>query len=257
MNPLYEALRSARPADAEQHRLRKINLDRLRALPAELGERYVLVDAASAMLSMVQGGRAVGTMRVVVGKPAMATPTLAGLIRYATLSPYWNLPPDLSAERARRIMAEGPTLLDAQRLEVVSGWQADAQPVDPALVDWTSLATGQGGMRLRQLPGERNVMGAVKFMLPNPLGIYLHDTPDKWAFDRAARRLSSGCVRLQDAAQLGAWLFGGSMPSPSGIPEERVDLARPVPVYIVYLTAVAEDGRVATRPDPYRRDALS
>jgi murein L,D-transpeptidase YcbB/YkuD len=164
----------------------------------------------------------------------METPTLAGLVRYATYNPYWNLPPDLSAARAERILFDGPALLEAQRLEVLSDWSPEARLLDPTTVDWSAMAAQIGDARLRQRPGGRNVMGAVKFMLPNPLGIYLHDTPDRWAFARASRRLSSGCVRLEDAARLGRWLFG-HQPVRSGAPEERVDLPAPVPVYILHL----------------------
>lgn len=98
-------------------------------------------------------------------------------------------------------------------------------------------------------------MGAVKFMLPNPLGIYLHDTPDKAAFRQSERLLSSGCVRVEDAPRLARWLFNGAAPKPSGAPEERVDLPKPVPVYIAYLTAAPTPTGIAFRKDIYGRDS--
>jgi murein L,D-transpeptidase YcbB/YkuD len=110
-------------------------------------------------------------------------------------------------------------------------------------------------LRMRQSPGPDNMMGAVKFMLPNRLGIYLHDTPDKSVFARDDRRLSSGCVRLEDAARLGRWLFNGNEPVSWGAPEDRADLPQPVPVYILYLTALPQDDRIVVQPDNYRRDA--
>jgi murein L,D-transpeptidase YcbB/YkuD len=225
MHPLYEAARNAKAI---------ASLDQLRVLPADPGQRYILVDASAAELRMIERGAVVDRMKVVVGKPGMDTPTLAGLIRYATYNPYWNLPPDLSAERAERILFEGPALLEAQRLEVLSDWSPQARVLDPAVVDWSLMAARIGDMRLRQRPGGRNVMGAVKFMLPNPLGIYLHDTPDRWAFARASRRMSSGCVRVEDADRLARWLFGRP-PAASGAPEERIDLPTPVPVYIIHM----------------------
>jgi murein L,D-transpeptidase YcbB/YkuD len=88
-------------------------------------------------------------------------------------------------------------------------------------------------------------MGSVKFMMPNRLGIYLHDTPDKSLFARADRRLSSGCVRVADAGRLERWLFAGRAPTPSGTPEERAYLPRPVPVYITYLTGPPPTGAPA------------
>ena len=100
-------------------------------------------------------------------------------------------------------------------------------------------------------------MGQVKFMLPNDLGIYLHDVPEasKAAFAADDRWISNGCVRLEDAQRLKKWLFRGDPPSPSGTPDERVDLADPVPVYMTYLTAEPTGAGVAFRPDPYNRDA--
>ena len=110
-------------------------------------------------------------------------------------------------------------------------------------------------LRVRQLPGPGNMMGAVKFMFPNRLGIYLHDTPMRDLFALADRRRSSGCVRVEDAARLGKWLFEGRVPIASGAPEQRADLSVPVPVYIVYLTAAPRpDGTIAFQPDLYGRD---
>ena len=107
-------------------------------------------------------------------------------------------------------------------------------------------------LRVRQLPGADNMMGAVKFMLPNNLGIYLHDTPDKSLFARESRTASSGCVRLEDAQRLARWLFGET-PVVSGL-NQRVDLPSPVPVYVTYFTAWPEPQGVVTRADVYGRD---
>jgi murein L,D-transpeptidase YcbB/YkuD len=99
-------------------------------------------------------------------------------------------------------------------------------------------------------------MGAVKFMMPNDLGIYLHDFPDKSLFARSDRRLSSGCVRLSDAPRLARWLYRGAPPSPNGsAPEQNVDLPEPVPVYITYLTVLpgAKSG-LTFQPDSYARE---
>ena len=196
-------------------------------------------------------------MRAIVGKPEarMQTPSMAGLVRYATLNPYWNLPPDLARERARRVLRQGLGILARERLEVLD---AAGRPVAPSRVDWSAFAAGRGGHSLRQLPGGANVMGAVKFMMPNELGIYLHDFPDKSLFGRSDRRLSSGCVRVADAPRLARWLFRGRAPEPQGDrPEQNVDLPEPVPVYIVHLTALPdpEKGLVFLR-DGYGRDRI-
>jgi murein L,D-transpeptidase YcbB/YkuD len=108
---------------------------------------------------------------------------------------------------------------------------------------------------MRQLPGGANVMGAVKFMMPNDLGIYLHDFPDKSLFARDDRHLSSGSVRLEDAARLGRWLYGGRGPAPRGSATEQIlGLPEPVPVHIVYLTAFPSGAGIAFRRDVYGED---
>lgn len=268
MHPLYEQLRAAVHAyrtsganpsglpGASYEQLLFANMDRLRALPADPGSRYVLVDTASARLWMYEHGRPVDTMRVVVGKARLPTPSLAGLIRFTVRNPYWNLPPDLIRERAARVVRDGTAVLEAEDLEVLSDWSDYALPLDPAGVDWPGVARGAVKLRMRQRPGPHNMMGAAKFMFPNRLGIYLHDTPEKAAFLHDDRRLSSGCVRLEDAARFERWLFGGSAVKPIGLPEERFDLPTPVPVYILYLTAMPGGDGIAVHPDRYGLDRI-
>ncbi|MGE0179870.1 MAG: L,D-transpeptidase family protein [Sphingomonas sp.] len=253
INPVYDGLRRALAGfrgDAAQRQRILANIERARAIPARPGGRYILVDTASARLWMIENGRIVDTMRVVVGKRAMPTPALAGLIRYAALNPYWNLPPDLIRERARG----GARAIRAEHLEVLSDWSPRARRLDPSQVDWRAVASGRRLVNLRQTPGAHNMMGRIKFMLPNDLGVYLHDTPLRGLFAGADRRQSAGCVRLEDAGRLERWLFRGRTPRPSGAPEQRVDLPEPVPVYIAYFTALPSRGGVTFIPDVYGRD---
>lgn len=233
---------------AHYERLIEANIERARAIPAREG-RYVLVDTASAQLWMVENGRIRDRMRVIVGKRGMQTPAMAGLIRYVVLNPYWNLPPDLIRERARK----GARAITAERLQVLSDWGPRARLLDPRRIDWRAVASGHRLVNLRQTPGAHNMMGRIKFMLPNDLGIYLHDTPLRDLFG-GDRRQSSGCVRLEDAGRLERWLFEGRVPRPSGVAEQRVDLPEAVPVYIAYFTALPANGGVVFQRDFYGRD---
>jgi murein L,D-transpeptidase YcbB/YkuD len=235
-------------------RLILANIERARAIPARPGGRYILVDAAAARLWMVEDDRIVGGMKVIVGKQGMQTPAMAASIDHAVLNPYWNLPPDLIRDRARKALRRGSRAIAAERLQVLSDWSPTARVLDPARVDWRAVASGRRYVNLRQRPGPRNMMGAIKFMMPNPLGIYLHDTPARAHFARDDRRISSGCVRLEDAARLARWLFRGAPPVSSGAAEQRVDLPERVPVYITYLTAIPSRGRIVFQPDRYGRD---
>ena len=255
MNPIYAALRRAIVAGGGNQQLLKANLDRARALPSG-GGRYVIVNAAAAQLTMVERGKPVDSMRVVVGKPIYPTPMIAALIRFTSLNPYWNVPPDLAAERiAPEVVRQGKVYLKLKGYQTLSSWDDDAAVVNPATVNWAAVAAGKQEVRIRQLPGPSNAMGKMKFMFPNALGIYLHDTPDKQLLSEASRMFSGGCVRLEDAPRLARWLYNGMPPSTaSAKPEQRVDLPEPVPVFLTYLTAVPGESGIDYFTDVYNRD---
>lgn len=268
MNPVYAQLRAAladlragRMNAPEGQRARYealllANMARARQIPTDPGRRFILVDAASARLFLYEGGQVRESMEVVVGRPRYPTPMMAGVIRYAVYNPYWNIPVDLVRDDfAPRVLRQGVAALEAQRLEVLSDWSHAARPVDPASVDWTAVAAGRQLLRVRQKPGGDNMMGQVKLMLPNELGIYLHDTPHRWAFEAEQRTFSSGCVRLERADPLARRLLGSAAPTaPPPSPEHRIDLPEPVPVFITYFTAWPTAGGLDVRRDPYRRD---
>jgi murein L,D-transpeptidase YcbB/YkuD len=98
-------------------------------------------------------------------------------------------------------------------------------------------------------------MGDIKFMMPNDLGIYLHDTHDRTVFKADNRWISNGCVRVEDAKRLAAWLFGAMPQVSDPTVETRVQLGPPVPVFLTYLTVGASADGVVFRADPYERDA--
>jgi murein L,D-transpeptidase YcbB/YkuD len=262
MNPIYQRLRTA--FAAEQARggpnvaLLRANLERARALPADLGRRYILVDVAAQRLWMYENGRPIDSMKVVVGKLTDPTPAIAALVRYAVFRPYWNVPPDLVAHSmAPKVLKQGLSYFHGQHLQALSDWTPQAVELDPASVDWTAVAAGSQQLRVRQLPGADNMMGQVKFMFPNELGVYLHDSPLRGLFTGEERLGSAGCVRLEDAPRLARWLLGDAVTSAGqapGAPETRADLPQPTPVYLVYLTAAPTAAGLSLRRDIYRRD---
>jgi murein L,D-transpeptidase YcbB/YkuD len=235
-----------------------LNLERARRLPrtTESG-RYILVDAGSARLWMYENGRPVDSMRVIVGSHATETPMMAALLRYVSLNPWWNTPPELAQKSvAPGVLREGLKYLTDRDYQVLSDWTDDAKPIDPATVDWQAVADGKIQVRLRRGPGPWNSMGDMKFNMPNDFGIYLHDVPDpeRELFTKDDRWISNGCIRLEDAHRLAKWLFGELPHAKDPKAEENVDLAEPVPVYITYLTAEAGPSGPKFRPDPYNRD---
>jgi murein L,D-transpeptidase YcbB/YkuD len=238
-------------------RLIILNMERARRLPAaDDKDRYILVDAGAARLYMYENGKVVDSMNVIVGDKDRQTPMMAAELRYVQLNPYWNVPPDLSRTIvAKAVLAQGLTYLTERNYEVLSDWTDDAQQLDPTAVDWQGVYDGKVDVRLRRGPGPWNSMGDMKFMIPNDFGIYLHDVPDAEnpMFLTDDRWISNGCIRLQDAKRLEKWVFGKS-PTPSGDPDERVDVPDPVPVYITYFTVAPTADGVTFRPDRYDRD---
>lgn len=235
-----------------------VNLERARRLPvAEEQPRYILVDSGSARIYLYENGKAVDSMRAIVGAQETATPMMAALMRYVSVNPYWNVPPELVQSLiAPNVLKEGLTYLSDRDYEVLSDWTDEAKPVDPATVDWRAIANGEETkLLLRRGPGPYNSMGKIKFMLPNDFGIYLHDYPDKAKFAVDDRWISNGCVRVEDAERLARWIFGYMPKGSDPKVEENVDLPEPIPVYMTYLTAAATSDGVQFRADPYQRDA--
>jgi hypothetical protein len=213
------------------------------------------VDAGSAKVLMYDHDKLVGSMRAAVGANETQTPMMAAQIRYADVNPYWNIPGSLDIKLiAPRVLEQGLKYLTDRKDEVFADWSADAAPLDPATIDWQAVKDGKLTLHIRQGPGGGNSMGKIKFMMPNKFGIYLHDTPDKTVFNKDQRWISNGCIRLQDAPRLAAWLFGAMPKAQDPNVEERVDLPEAVPVFVTYLTAEASPDGVLFRADPYGRD---
>jgi murein L,D-transpeptidase YcbB/YkuD len=258
MNPVYGQLRQAlvdrRFASDHERQLLELNLERARALPAGKS-RFIVVNAAEQRLYIWENGQAIDSMRVVVGKPKYPTPLMAAYVRFASLNPYWYVPPDLATERiAPKVLKQGLKYLDELGYQVMSDWASDAKIIDPKTVDWKGVADGKVEVLMRQQPGPHNSMGRIKFMFPNAEGVYLHDNPERELFQEASRLYSGGCVRLEDAWRLSRWLFGRELTWEGAGTEEPVPLMPPVPVYITYLTAMPSGSSIAYFDDVYGRD---
>jgi murein L,D-transpeptidase YcbB/YkuD len=235
-----------------------INMERARRLPSpEEQRKYVVVDAGNARLSMWENGRKVDEMKIIVGKAETATPMMAAYIKYASVNPYWNVPPELVKSLvAPRVAAQGVSYLTDREYQVLTDYSDEAQTIDPHTVDWQAVVDGREEVRLRRLPSPANSMGMMKFMLPNYFGIYLHDSPEKDHFTKNELWISNGCVRVEDYKRLASWLFDGYVPKGRNPKvEEEVDLPRPVPVYMTYLTAQPTANGIQFMPDHYGRDA--
>ena len=260
VNPLYAQLRDAAWAQMQTSggaidpRV-LTSLDRARERPFQ--DKYVMVDAAAARLYMIQDDRIVGSMKVAVGKPGerTQTPMLASTIYYATLNPYWHVSDELVRSLiAKNVLDQGLSYLKSHGYQVMAADSGDDELLDPSKIDWHAVADGSLKVRVRQLPGPANSMGRVKFGFPNAYDIYLHDTPNKDLFAQDDRTISHGCIRLEDAERLAAWMMGRDPQAASKTPELNVTLPTPVPIYVTYLTAQVQNGQLSFVDDIYGRD---
>ena len=261
VNPVYAQLRDTAFAEAQASGNLTpdprvlLNLDRARSLPGGPG-RFVLVDIADQRLTMFENGRPVDSMKVIVGTSEFATPLIASYVHYITLNPYWDSPDHLVRRNiAPRVVKDGLGYLKGKGYDVMADWSPTSAIVPPNEVDWKAVASGKKQIRIRQKPGPDNFMATMKIPFQNKDDIYLHDTPAKALFAKAKRDLSNGCVRLEDAPRFARWLMGGRDPvALSREPEQHVQLATGVPIYLTYLTAKPQNGRIAYLADFYGWD---
>ncbi len=242
----------------------KANLERWRWLPSDFGERYVLVNIASFTLDVIENGRSVLSMPVIVGRDYRETPVFGADMTYLVLNPNWTVPPKLAVEDILQRVLKDPEYLATKKIRVFSDWTENAVEVDPTTIDWTALSATRFPYMLRQDPSPANSLGRIAFMLPNTYSVYLHDTPERWLFERAERSFSSGCIRLADPIALAVYLLAGEKgwsrqeiidTIGKGV-RQIVRLSRPIPVFLVYLTAWVDDGGIVhLQRDVYGRDA--
>ena len=247
------------PASARLEQI-EINMDRWRRVPDRLGATHVRVNIPEFRLRLFDNGEPRLRMRTIVGKADTQTPVFSDRIRYMVFNPYWNVPDSIVSNEIAPKAADDTSHLDEAGFEVLSGWEEDAEAIDPAAVDWEAE---RRGYRIRQLPGPENALGRVKFMFPNRYSVYLHDTPGRALFDQPDRALSHGCVRVAEPQSLAEALLTQSSESPAAHVDEAmrgderqvIQLPDPVPVHLLYLTAwVDHDGAVQFREDVYERD---
>jgi murein L,D-transpeptidase YcbB/YkuD len=255
----YRALPRDAHVDATIERI-VLNMERWRWMPDDLGARYILVNIPKYHLDVVEGGRSVLGMKVVIGKPASPTPVLADTMTSIVFSPYWNIPPEIARNETLPLVRKDPSYLDRNNIEVLGGGEGGG-PVDPSSIDWTT--TNAGAFRFRQRPGRGNSLGQVKFIFPNHFNVYLHDTPAQKLFDRVERDFSHGCVRVERPEELARyvlrdqpeWTDDKIRAAMQAGTEKAVALKQPLPVYLTYFTAWEENGDIQIGDDVYNYDA--
>ena len=251
----------------------KLNMERWRWLPRDLGQRYIMVNTAGFELAAFENRQPRFTMWVIIGTPDRQTPVLKGVLHTVVFNPYWTVPQTIAIEELVPKQRRDPDYFSQRGIRVYK----NNEELDPHDIDWSKVKKGRMPYVLRQDPGPRNPLGQIKFLFSNKYQVYLHDTPQKGLFYQTKRAFSHGCVRVEDPLRLANFLLGDDKSWYEGPAweeneehewdvdkikammeaEERVEvpIAQRIPIYLVYWTAwVAEDGGVFFRPDIYERD---
>ncbi len=235
------------------------NLVRLRSYSGDLGPRFVIVNLPAASVETVENGVVYSHHRAGVGRIDRQSPIMQTRATEINFNPFWHVPPSLIKKDLIPKMKADPNYLADEKIHVLD---SAGQEVSPSSINWnTDQATH---FTYRQDTGaDVNSLGFVRINIPNPYGVYMHDTPEKGVFGDDFRFVSSGCVRVQDVRDYVAWLlkdnpgWGREQIDEAIRSGQRIDvkLTEPVPVYWVYVTAWATpDGLVQFRPDIYQRD---
>jgi murein L,D-transpeptidase YcbB/YkuD len=221
-------------ADARVRQL-AVNIERQRWLPRDIPADRVWVNTANAQLQLFRGGEPVFTTRVVVGETDKQTPEFHAQIVSVLYNPPWNVPYGIAQKEIVPLLESEPDYLEKHHM------------------------TMRDNGSIQQEAGPYSALGRLKFEMPNRFDVYLHDTPLKQYFARDNRRLSHGCVRVQNPRQLGSLLLGLTEDDiTKGInlgTTNRHNLPQPIAVFVVYQTAfVDSQGVIQFRRDAYQRD---
>ena len=249
-----EATKQAAPAD----RIEKLEfaMERMRWLPRQLGQRYVLLNEPAYQVTFAKGDGSQLTMRAIVGKPNHQTYFFTDTIKSVEYNPYWNVPRSIVINEMLPHLYNDPSYLDRMGYEVTN---TAGRQISSSDVDWGAYARNRVSVDVRQPPGRRNALGLVKIEFPNRHAIYMHDTPEKYLFKHQKLAFSHGCVRLEHPQDMAAALLGKSV---SYVDQQIAtgknfseQVGGNIPVYLTYFTAWPDqDGAIHYYDDIYGRD---
>lgn len=244
----------------------RVNMERCRWLPADLGDRYIFVNIPDFSLQVFDQKEMVMDMKVIVGRKMRRTPVFSSTMNQVVLNPSWTVTKNVATSDILDHVHEDSDYLQKHGFEVYANYDDDAPLIDPNTVNWSSMTSTNLPFKFRQKPGPLNALGTIKFLFPNRFDVYLHDTASRSLFNKWVRDFSSGCIRVQKPMDLAEFVLQGdpvwnrenlSKALKTGGNEQYISLKEPVQVHLMYWTAwVDERDRVQFREDLYGRDEL-
>lgn len=237
-----------------------LNLARLRELPTQLPDDRIQVNIPEFQLRMYRDTAQTLTMGVVVGSKRNPTPSMQDRMRHLVFNPYWYPTRKITVNEILPRLKRDPDYLKRSQFEMIE--RRSKKVVDAAAINWQDVKARKFPYRFRQIPGEKNSLGQVKFIFPNTQAIYLHDTPSKNLFSERVRAFSHGCVRVEKPTELAthlmAWDRGWTetdVLADIGAAKRKLrKFKREMDIYLLYQTVAVRNERVTFFPDIYRRD---
>ncbi len=261
-----ETLRTLNKSVDERIMTIRLNLDRLKWLNEREAKRHIIINIPDFQLYFEEDGALLQTMRVITGTPKHPTPIFSDTVEQIVLNPHWNIPKSIIQKEMIPKLLRNSNAMSRERIEIYSGWDRDAQKINPASVDWNKYRYSKHmPYRFAQTPGNHNALGKVKFLFPNKFAVYMHDTPSKYLFERDKRAFSHGCIRLQKPRELLETFttfnsninFEKAQNTLKGKENKHFNLNEKVPIDVIYLTAwVDYDGKLQFRNDIYGYDEM-
>jgi murein L,D-transpeptidase YcbB/YkuD len=239
-----------------------MNLDRYKHLPAQMPDRYVWVNIPSYRLQLFDTGMLVFETKIIVGTAANRTPLLNSDIQNIVTYPHWTVPYSIIFREILPNVRRDPGYLKRRNYVLID---RKGKIVDPYALDWSKLGKTYFPYYIRQREGDNNSLGILKFNFANKYSVYLHDTNARGLFQREARSLSHGCVRVQGWKELASRLV--AVDSLNGHPDslsvylERKEqrtltLKNTTPIFLRYFTAYAAGGKIRFLEDIYDEDKM-
>lgn len=247
----------------------RLNLERMRWLPRDLGEKYVIVNIPEYRLRLYENNDMKLNMAVIVGDAKYPTPIFSDKMSYVVLNPNWNIPDSIAKNELIPKLLKDPNYLASKGIDIYAGWTGNTEKVDSKdVLDGAILQNEEylRSFRFSQTSNKDNPLGKMKFMFPNKHAVYIHDTPAKYLFANAKRAFSHGCIRLSKPEELLSTIAGedsnldinkANEILASDSKEKSIGLNKKIPIHIVYITSwVDEDGVLQFREDIYNFDKM-
>ncbi len=236
-------------------------MERCRWVEHSLPDEYLLVNITGYQLNYIKGKKVDYSTRIVVGEEDHRTRVFHAILMNVEFNPYWTVTRNIATEEILPILKRDLSYLDRNDMVLLRGEEV----VNPYELDINTYSKDNFPFTVRQSPGAKNALGVVKFNMPNPHFIYMHDTPSKADFEKNGRAFSHGCIRVYKPLDLAEYLLKNQ-----GFTKEQINsmvnkgenivigLQKKIPVLITYWTYYKDlsTGKTVFYKDIYGRDQL-